>query len=81
MIAFLIGLAPYIPIILQVVGWLIKMFGTSEENLKLYGEMIQKNKDLGRVSVETARIHDEMYEKLKARAQARKAAESKEKQS
>lgn len=72
MIAFLIGLAPYLPIILQLVGWLIKMFGTSEENLKLFGEMVQKNKDLGRVSVETARLHDEMFEKLKARHDARK---------
>lgn len=72
MIAFLIGLAPYLPIILQVVGWLIKMFGTSEENLKLFGEMVQKNKDLGRVSVETARLHDEMYSTLKARHEERK---------
>ena len=77
MIAFLISLAPFIPIILQIVGWLIKMFGTSEENLKLFGEMVQKNKDLGRVSVESARLHDEMYAKLKARHEERQKAQEK----
>lgn len=71
MIAFLISLAPFLPVILQLVGWLIKMFGTSEENLRLYGEMIQKNKDMGRVSVETARIHDEIYQRLKEKYEAK----------
>lgn len=77
MVAFLLTLTPYIPILFNFVGWAIKMFGTSEENLKLYGEMIKKNKDLGRVSVEAARKHDEFYEKLKARAEARKAEQNK----
>lgn len=72
MIAFLISLAPFIPVVLQIVGWLIQMFGTSEENLRLFGEMVQKNKDSGRSSVETARRHDDMYAKLKARHEARK---------
>lgn len=70
MIAFLIGLAPFIPIILDVVAFLIKMFGTSKENLKAYEDMVQKNKDSGLISAETARrlsgFHAEMlaeYEK------------------
>lgn len=64
MIAFLISLAPFIPIILQVVGILIKWFGTSEENLKAYADMVQKNKDAGLITVDAARklqsYHDEM---------------------
>jgi hypothetical protein len=72
MVSFLLALAPFIPVVLNVIGWLIKMFGTSEENLKLYGEMIQKNKDLGRVSVETARRHDEFYQQLLDEHEAKK---------
>lgn len=64
MIAFLISLAPFIPIILQVVGIIIKWFGTSEENLKAYADMVQKNKDAGLITVDAARklqgYHDEM---------------------
>lgn len=72
MIAFLLTLTPYIPIILNLVGWIIKMFGTSEENLRLYGEMVQKNKDAGRVSVETARKHDEFYQEMLKEYEAKK---------
>jgi predicted MPP superfamily phosphohydrolase len=67
MIAFLISLAPFIPIILQIAGILIKWFGTSEENLKAYADMVQKNKDAGLITVDTARklqgYHDEMRNK------------------
>lgn len=69
MIAFLISLAPFLPIILQVVGIIIKWFGTSEENLKAYADMVQKNKDAGLITVDAARklqrYHDEMRSKKK----------------
>ncbi len=54
MIAFLISLAPFIPTILQLVAWIFSWAGASKENLQAYQDMIQKNKDSGKITVETA---------------------------
>ncbi len=80
MIAFLIAAAPFIPGILSVVTFLIKMFGTSEANLRAYAEMIQKNKDSGLITVETyerlSDFHKQMLAEYDAEDKA-KAAEPK----
>lgn len=67
MIAFLISLAPFIPVILQLVGLLIQWFGTSKENLAAYQAMIEKNKDAGKITVETAQALQDLHAKLLAR--------------
>ncbi len=73
MIALLISLAPFLPVLLNIAGILINMFGTSKANLQAYADMIQKNKDSGLISVETAQklsgYHEQMladYEKKNA---------------
>ncbi len=66
MIAFLITLAPYLPVVLQIVGYLISMFGTSKENLAAFQDMIQKNKDSGLITVETARRLQDFHAQLLA---------------
>ena len=58
MIAFLLALAPFIPSILSLAGFAIKLFGASEKDLQAYADMVQKNKDSGLITVET-------YERLK----------------
>ncbi len=66
MIAFLISLAPYIPVMLEVAGFFISMYGTSAANLELYAEMIQKNKDAGLITVETAQKLSDFHAQMKA---------------
>ncbi len=82
MIAFLISLAPFIPMILSLVNFLIKMFGASAADMKAYADMVEKNKDSGLTAVETYKklsgYHQEMLaeyaadEKAKADAAAAK---------
>ena len=79
MIAFLISLAPFLPVILQVVGWLISLFGTSKANLEAYQAMIQKNKDAGLISVETAERLAAFHAQLLADAEARAKADAEKK--
>lgn len=74
MIAFLIGLAPYIPIMLQIAGFFIQMFGTSKENLAAYQDMIQKNKDAGLITVETAQKLSDFHAQMKADYEAKQKA-------
>jgi 16S rRNA G527 N7-methylase RsmG len=71
MIAFLISLAPFIPLILDVVAFLIKQFGTSKENLKAYEDMVQKNKDSGLISVETANRLTDYHAQMLAEYEAK----------
>lgn len=52
-LAIIGGLVPYIPILLDIAGWAIKLFGASDANLQAYQDMIQKNKDAGLITVET----------------------------
>ncbi len=56
-ISILLAIVPFIPVFLQIAGFFIGRFGASEENLKAYQDMVEKNKDSGHTSVET-------YEKL-----------------
>jgi hypothetical protein len=76
-IAFLISLAPFIPVMLQLAGMLISWFGASAANLAAYQAMIQQNKDAGLITVETAQrladYHQQMaddYAKKQAAHQA-----------
>lgn len=57
MIAFLISLAPYIPIILNVAAFLMKQFGTSEDTLKAYVDMVKQVNNAGLLSVDS---HDRL---------------------
>lgn len=79
MIAFLISLAPFIPVMLQIAGFFIEMFGTSKANLEAYQSMIQKNKDSGLITVETAEKLSDWHKQMMAyhdrREAAKKAAE------
>jgi hypothetical protein len=65
MIAFLISMAPFLPVILQIVGFLINMFGTSKENLAAYQKMIEANKDAGLITVDTYKKLVEFHQQLK----------------
>jgi len=64
MLAFIIGLAPYIPVMLQVAGFFIQWFGASKENIAAYGAMIEKNKDSGLISVETYKTLADFHKQL-----------------
>ncbi len=66
MIAFLISLAPFIPVMLQLAGYLMNFFGASKENLAAYQDMIQKNKDSGLITVETARKLSDYHSQMTA---------------
>lgn len=52
-ISLLISLAPFIPAMISIAGFLIDMFGASKQNLIDYQDMIQKNKDAGLITVDT----------------------------
>lgn len=81
MIAFLISLAPFIPAILSVVSYLIKLFGASEQTMKDYEDMIKQCNDAGILSVSS---HDKLLahkqailDRIKAKADAaQKAADT-----
>ncbi len=74
MIAVLISLAPFLPVFLEIAGFLIQMFGTSKANLEAYNAMIQKNKDSGLITVDTAQklsdFHAQMIADLEAKEKA-----------
>ncbi len=74
MLAFLIALAPMIPAVLSIAGLVIKWFGASEQNLKDYAEMVQKNKDSGLITVETAEKLASYHEQMAAEYAAKQAA-------
>ncbi len=57
MIAFLIACAPFIPAILSVVSFLMKMFGSSERDIRAYEDMVRKMNASGRLSIES---HDRL---------------------
>ena len=50
-------LTAILPLIFQVVGWLIKTYFASEENLKLYQQMIDRANKEGLLSVQ---VHDKL---------------------
>ncbi len=82
MIAFLIALAPFIPAMLSIAGFFIKMFGTSEANLKAYQDMIQKNHDSGQITTETYEkltdFHQQMLIEYQAKLKAEEDAKNKQ---
>lgn len=79
-LGLLAALAPFIPIVMEIAGFLIKMFGASKENLQQYQDMIQKNKDAGLVTVENYQRlsdwHQQMIDAANAKAdEAKKLAD------
>jgi uncharacterized membrane protein len=78
MISFLLALAPFIPIVLQIAGIMIKWFGASEKNLKLYEELIKNAKDAGQISVENATKLQSYREQMRADYETRKKEKEKE---
>lgn len=64
--AFLAMLVPYIPVLLSIVSFVMKLFGASDKKIKEFEEMVQKNKDAGNVVVtnyETLNQFDQEMEK------------------
>ncbi len=57
MIAFLISMAPFLPVVLDIVGMFFSAFGASAENLKLYQDMITKQNQSGLLSLQS---HDRL---------------------
>lgn len=76
-LGFLGALAPFLPILIEVAGFLIKMFGASADNLKQYQDMIQKNKDAGLVTVETYQKLSDWHKEMLDAANAKAAAAQK----
>ncbi len=77
MIAFLITLAPFLPVVLQIAGILINMFGTSKENIQAFQDMIQKNKDAGLITVDTEQKLSDYHAQMKADYEKKQAAAAK----
>jgi flagellar motor component MotA len=70
-LGILAALVPYIPVVLQIVGWAFKTFGASEEQLKQYQEMIDRANKEGLLSVDS---HDRL---LKHKAEIEERLKSK----
>ena len=76
MVSILLAIAPFIPIVLNIAGFFIKMYGTSEENLKIFKKLVENGKDTGKISVDShirlsamhAGMEAEMEEKRKLQA-------------
>lgn len=65
-LAFLGALAPFLPVVIQIAGLLIQWFGASEKNLQQYQDMIQRYKDAGLKTVETAQKLQDFHAQMKA---------------
>ncbi len=51
MIALLLGLAPYLPLLLGLIGRLMSAFGATPEQLAIYADMVTKQNTSGDLSV------------------------------
>ncbi len=65
-LSFLAILTPYLPVMLEIAGWMLQTFGASKANLEQYQSMIQANKDAGLITVETANRLADFHSQLKA---------------
>lgn len=73
-LGILAAIVPYLPVILQLIGWGFKTFGASEEQLKKFQEMVDKASKEGLLSVDShdrltkhrAEIEKRLAEKAKA---------------
>lgn len=73
MLAVLAGLVPFLPVLLQIIGWGLKLFGSSAETLRQYEKMIEDANKAGLLSVES---HDRLLshkktieERIKAKSE------------
>lgn len=57
MISFLISLAPFLPMILNVAAFFMKLFGSSADTIKEYEAMVKKLSDDGSLSLQS---HDRL---------------------
>lgn len=76
MIAFLIALAPLIPVMLSIAGFFIQMFGTSKANLDAYQAMIQQNKDAGLITVDTYTKLNDFHKQMREEYERKQAEKS-----
>jgi hypothetical protein len=77
MMSFLAMLTPYLPVLLQIIGWALKTFGASEANLKKYEQMIDDANKAGDLSVQS---HDRLLshrDAIEARLKEKQAQEGK----
>lgn len=70
-LAILAAFVPYLPVLLQLAGWLISWFGASKENLQQYQDMIEKNKDSGLITVDTYQKLSDFHAQLSAEYEAK----------
>lgn len=49
--SILLGLAPFMPILLDFIGWIASAFGISQQNYQIYQDMIQKQNNAGLLSL------------------------------
>ena len=63
MMAFLATLTPYIPILLTLVGWVLRFIGANEADLAAYQKMIDDANAAGDLSIES---HDRLLAHKKA---------------
>lgn len=75
-ISFLIAMAPFIPALLSVAAFFLKMFGSSEKTLQEYQDMIQRLKDDGRISIETHDAHLKNKQDILTQIEKDKAAKA-----
>ena len=51
MIAFLISLAPFLPTILTVLGWVLKALNANAETIQKYEDLVKSTQNSGLISV------------------------------
>ncbi len=73
MIALLLGIAPYLPFLLQMIGTLMSAFGASKEELAIYQDMVEKQNAAGDLSVISHDRHLAHIAAIEARIKARSA--------
>jgi hypothetical protein len=76
-VSILLAIAPFIPIALNIAGFFIKMYGTSEENLKIFKKLVENGKDTGKMSVDThiklSAMHAGMLAEMEERKKLKEA--------
>lgn len=79
MMSFIGALVPYIPFILQVVGFYLKMFGASADTLQQYQDLIDRANKEGHLSLESrdrlTAHKDAILARLEAKKKAKEEAE------
>ncbi len=71
MIAILLSLAQVMPVLLNLVGWVMSIWGTSKENLQIYTDMVAKQNASGDLSIISHDRHLSNIAAIEARMKAK----------